>query len=105
MMGRVKELYPLAPGYKELTTSRDAAVAIAGRAETLRTKVLACLKEAKPGYGFTADEIASFLDTSVLSIRPRFSELLKLEKIERTGERRANASGAKAQVWRVKVTS
>src|SRR6202035_3462196 len=102
MMGRIKESYPLAPGYRELTTSRDAAKFVSDRTGLLRDSVLTMLRLNGP---MTADETAHMLHETVLTIRPRFSELLKLEKIERTGERRANASGAKAAVWRVKIPS
>jgi len=48
---------------------------------------------------FTADEIAIKLGKSVLSIRPRVSELARDGLIRKTGERRANASGIRAIVW------
>ncbi|HBF53326.1 MAG: hypothetical protein CL533_04330 [Afipia sp.] len=51
--------------------------------------------------GFTADEIAFHLNLSILSIRPRISELNTLGMIEKTGERRKNESGNSAHVWRV----
>ena len=105
-MGRVKEYYfeeisryPIEPGFKEPTTSREAAKAISGRTGLLRESVLTMLRLIGP---MTADECASRLHETVLAIRPRFSELLKLELIERTGERRVNASGVKAAVWRAK---
>jgi predicted transcriptional regulator len=51
--------------------------------------------------GATADEIADELNRSILSIRPRFSELLRQGLIRDTGVRRGNQSGCSAKVWRV----
>lgn len=48
----------------------------------------------------TTDECASLLEESVLSIRPRFSELRALGQITDTGDRRLNDSGRRAIVWR-----
>jgi hypothetical protein len=103
-MGRVKESYPFAPGYRELTTSRDAAKFVADRADILRDRVLTAIRNAGPA-GLTADQCASRIGETVLAVRPRVTELKWAGKIETTGERRANASGAKAAVWRVKVAS
>ena len=52
--------------------------------------------------GLTADEIASRLTQSVLSIRPRVSELKEMGEIEKNGLRRPNVSGMKAAAWRIK---
>jgi hypothetical protein len=49
--------------------------------------------------GFTADEIAARLGESILTIRPRITELNKLCKIKDTGVRRPNSSGRNAIVW------
>jgi hypothetical protein len=49
----------------------------------------------------TADEAAAKLGESVLSIRPRISELRARGLIAPTGERRRNASGMRAMVWGV----
>ena len=49
----------------------------------------------------TADGVADNLALSCLSIRPRLSELRRLGRIVPTGERRANASGKLATVWRL----
>lgn len=83
------------PGYKEGTTSRDAALAVAGRAETLREKSLDALRK----MPLTADEVAMLLDESVLTIRPRLTELRKAGLIARTGDRRQNNSGKFAHVF------
>lgn len=90
--------YPEAPGFKEQDTSRKAADSVADTAPLLRQRCLDLLR-AHPG-GLTADEAADRLNLSILSVRPRFTELLKQSKITDTGERRRNASGRSAKVWR-----
>jgi hypothetical protein len=68
------------------------------RTERLRALVLGVL--AATPCGLTADEIAAKLDESVLAVRPRVSELFHARLIEKTGERRPNASGLNAHVWK-----
>jgi hypothetical protein len=51
--------------------------------------------------GATADEIAAALNRSILTIRPRVSELNRMGKIADSGVRRKNASGRNAIVWRI----
>jgi hypothetical protein len=95
--------YPNFPGSKEranLSPSREAARAVAGHANTVRANVLRFLHENHP-TAFRADEIAKRLDLSILTVRPRVSELAAAQLIERTGERGKNASGMSA-MWRVK---
>ncbi len=88
--------YPSSPGFKSPGPSQEAGEAIAGRAAILRED---CARALSTGP-MTADECARRLDESVLSIRPRFSELLRANRIEDTGERRKNTSGRNATVWR-----
>lgn len=90
--------YPEAPGFKDRDTSRKAAESVAGTAPHLRRVVLDLLK--RHPLGLTADEAAAKLEQSVLSVRPRFTELLRDGLIDDTGERRKNASGRSAKVWR-----
>jgi len=92
--------YPRRAGFKEPTTSRDAAQRIErkGRAASLRSAVLGAFELDWTG---TADELAHRLGESVLAIRPRVTELHKQGKLETTGERRKNESGASAHVWRL----
>lgn len=96
--------YPNSPGYKTEGTSEQAAGEMKETAKTLRAKVLAAMNEIRQvtKTGWTADEMAKFLGYSILSIRPRFSELLKQEQIEDSGLRRSNESGKSAVVWRIK---
>ena len=91
--------YPLFAGFKEPTTSRDAAQKIeaSGRATTLRERVVEFFAAGRTG---TADEVALWLDESPLSIRPRVTELYLLRLIERTGERRKSSVGRPSHVYR-----
>lgn len=94
--------YPDVPGHRGIDTSIAAAEAVKPRAAILREKCLAYVK--RWGMtGSTADECAAALKESVLAIRPRFSELLRANRIEDTGTRRKNESGRSAIVWRVKA--
>jgi predicted ArsR family transcriptional regulator len=103
-MSRMSELiYPDSPGFKVSGPSQDAAKSVAGSAAKLRASVLAAIAEC-PG-GATADEIAAQLNMSVLSVRPRVSELNRNGEIEQTGARRRNASGMTATVWRISKDS
>lgn len=94
-----KPTYPDRPGYKQHTTSKDAADAMEPRAPGLRDRALAALRAAGAS-GLTPDEVAERMGCTVLAIRPRITELKLAELIVKTGERRANISGAKADVWR-----
>lgn len=94
MAGR---LYPSEPGHKGTDTSAAAAQHVKPDASILRTKVLGVLV-AHPS-GLTADEVAARLDESILSIRPRVSELHARELVTDSGRRRLNGSGRSAVVW------
>jgi hypothetical protein len=54
---------------------------------------------------FSADLIAAALDESILTVRPRVSELRRSNLVEPTAERRKNKSGMSAQRWRAKVAA
>jgi predicted ArsR family transcriptional regulator len=99
-LSRMSELiYPDAPGFKVSGPSQEAAETIGSTASKMRAAVLAQLAR-YPG-GATADEIAKELHLSVLSVRPRVSELNRTGKIKQTGARRKNESGMTATVWRI----
>ena len=91
---------PRMPGYKERTTSREAALRIAGEAHTMRGEVLQAFRDVWPA-GLTADEAAAMVGRSVLAIRPRISEIKDAGQIEATESRRKNASGMSARVWKL----
>lgn len=94
--------YPTSPGFKSRGTSSLAARRIAPHAAALRERVFAFLKANYPA-AFTADEVADRLGVSILSVRPRMSELRRSDMIEPTEERRVNASGMMAHCWRAIV--
>jgi len=89
--------YPYLPGFQDTDTSKAAADSVAPNAHTLRDDALQVLKVGPR----TADEVAAVMGKSNLSIRPRITELVLQGRIFDTGERRRNASGKSAIVWRV----
>ena len=89
--------YPDVPGFKRHGTSEEAAAEVAQEASELQLACFACLKIAPS----TADEVAAQLGRSVLAIRPRISELVAKDWVVETPQRRLNASGKWAAVWRV----
>lgn len=89
------------PGFKEPTTSKEAAEKIASSVAVLRQRSFDTIKASGP---MTADEVAAALGKDWRSIRPRVSELATMGKIEATGERRLNDTGMSATVWRIKET-
>jgi predicted ArsR family transcriptional regulator len=90
--------YPTLPGFKARETSRSAAADMAPRGPRLRQLCLDALRLYGP---LTADECADHLHIDKLSIRPRFSELAACNRIVETDQRRQNASGKSAVVWRL----
>lgn len=92
------EAYPEIAGFKEQTTSRDAAAGIerSGRAETLRRKVLDLMER---GFRGTSEDISEALGEQFLAIRPRISELKAQSLLVQTGERRQMKTGGVGHVW------
>lgn len=91
--------YPNAPGFKQAGTSKAAAESMKPSAATLRAEVYEFMRGLSDGL--TADECAEYMGgASVLSIRPRFSELRAMGLIVDTGWRRLNKSGRRAVVWK-----
>jgi hypothetical protein len=90
--------YPGKAGFKEPTTSRDAAEKISLVARTLRDQVLLTLRNHFPN-GLTADEVAAKIGKTEFSIRPRLSELRAAGEIVPTTLTRPNKSGIQARVW------
>lgn len=91
--------YPDRAGFKEQTTSKDAADAIeaSGRAAWLRDATLAIYQS---GFIGTADEAAHAIGVGILSVRPRITEWKNKGFLERTGERRAMDGGKPGHVLR-----
>lgn len=92
--------YPAGAGFKEPTTSREAAEKINATLNERQLEVVLALDAAGPN-GKTADEVAAVIGRDVLAVRPRLSELRAMRRIVPTGERRANKSRMKAKVWRL----
>jgi len=88
--------YPEAPGAQDRETSQAAADFIAPTAPQLRARALAIVERSNV---LTADEVAGRLGLSILSIRPRLTELSRLGKVRDGGTRRKNKSGRNAIVW------
>jgi len=97
-------VYPETPGYKEETTSKDAAKAIGLNASRMREDLLTLYRAAWP-EGMTADEAAAKLGRSVFAVRPRITELRRLgdispsiDPLNKKPFRRPNSSGMMATV-------
>lgn len=93
-----RQRYPDAPGFKAPGTSQAAAESMASSAPRLRRMCLQHI-ENMGEIGATPDETAAALGLSVLSVRPRFTELAGSGAIRPTGATRKNASGRSAKVW------
>lgn len=94
--GLVEACYPESAGWKATDTSHEAAVTT--DAATVRHLVVRWLRTHGP---HTADETAAGLGLSLLTVRPRLSELRALDLVDDSGDRRLNVSGKRAIVWRV----
>jgi hypothetical protein len=90
-----------APYQAHSGTSREAASAIKGKSARLREQVLDELRR-KPA---TDEELATVLNLSGNTARPRRVELVEIGIVEDSGERRKTASGRNAVVWRVKESA
>jgi hypothetical protein len=89
--------YPDHPGARETGgASEAAAIKIAGKAATLRTRCVAAFNRLGPS---TADEIATAIEETAFAVRPRITELYRAGTIEKTDARRLNESGLAATVW------
>ena len=88
--------YPHIPAIGKTDTSAAAAPSLP-LAKRLQRRVLFALSHGPA----TADEVAARMKESVLAIRPRFTELSRAWRIADTGERRKNASGRNAIVWKL----
>ena len=100
---KTEQSYPFLAGHKQVDTSIEAAEAIKEGLETIRNKVFNVIAN-KGNFGATADEVAELLNYSPFTVRPRVTELFKLNKIERVGKRK-NLSNKAAYVYVVKNQS
>ena len=91
-------VYPDAPGHRNVDTSIAAADALAPKLGRLQRMAEVAIREAGL-YGVTADELAARLDLDRYSIQPRTSELRRKGLIRDSGLRRPNATGKQAIVW------
>ena len=83
--------------FDQPSTSREALESI----DAARLRRLVYREYVMVGpQGLTPDEVAARLHRSVLTIRPRCTELRQQGMLVRTGERRKNRSGLKANVLR-----
>ena len=82
--------YPENPGHQHSDTSLKAAEAVSGKAAVLRDHCLSYLREFGPR---TADEVAAMMGESLLTIRPRITELRRMGKVRDTGVRRPSSTG------------
>ena len=91
LFGSGIEKYPHGPGFKKTATSKAAANSIAVYATTKRHHVPIEFVAAGR-QGLTPDTCAKALNLSVLTVRPRCTELLAAGLLIPTGERRQNES-------------
>ena len=102
-MGRYSDTmlspYGGTPGWKEPTTSREAAEAIAPSAEILRERIYRAIKDAG-AIGKTADEAGQEIGVSPFSSRPRVTELRAMGRIKPgLNKRRPSSTGRSSTVW------
>lgn len=90
--------YPHAPGHRGVDTSRKAAEEIAPKQSRLQAMVLSAVRAAG-ARGLTPDEAAATLDLSILTVRPRFTELKLKGLIRDSGQRRLNGNFKSAIAW------
>ena len=83
------------PGHKVAGPSQDAATKIAPRSARLRRVVLDLYMRVGP---MSADEYADRIGQSILSIRPRVSELVRAGELEDAGRRGRNGRGSSVTV-------
>lgn len=91
-------IYPTAPGHRGVSTSIEAADAMAPVSGRLRQIARRSIMEAGAS-GLTTDELAKVTGFERSSIQPRTSELKLLHLIKDSGLRRRNANGKRAIVW------
>ena len=91
-------VYPDAPGHRNVDTSIAAADALAPKLGRLQRMAAATIRDAGPS-GLTADELAARLGMDRWSIQPRTTELKRKGIVRDSGQRRPNATDKQAIVW------
>ena len=91
-------VYPDAPGHRNVDTSIAAADALAPKLGRLQRMAAATILDAGPS-GLTADELAARLGMDRWSIQPRTTELKRKGIVRDSGQRRPNATDKQAIVW------
>lgn len=86
--------YPTTPGHQATDTSQEAAPELESAA-IIRLRVLREFEDHGP---MTADECATRMGLSILTVRPRCTELKITRRLADTGKRRTNQSGKSASV-------
>lgn len=89
--------YPDQPGFQNTDTSKAAAESVKSKAPALRKQVLEAL--CNHVFGATPDTIANELNESILSIRPRITELKLKGLIEDSGRRGKTDMGKASIIW------
>lgn len=83
---QIDEKYPETPGYKEHTTSKEAAIRVRESANIVRGKLIGLYSS---GFVGTADEASKELfgedDKALFTVRPRATELRAQGVLRRTG--------------------
>lgn len=90
--------YPQSPGFRDTDTSRQAAVAVAGKQSSLKAAVFTAICNAGD-RGATANEIAVATKIDLNTVRPRLTELSIGLKIKDSGMRRKSARGHNSIAW------
>jgi hypothetical protein len=88
----------LPPFQSHSDTSREAAVSIIGRADTLRRQVYEAIFRAGP-HGMTDEELQIDLAMNPSTERPRRVELVEGKAVKDSQRRRHTSSGRLAVVW------
>lgn len=90
-------------GWKGQPTSREAAEKAAPGAAMIRDQIISMMRA--NSRAMSADEIAEALGLSILSVRPRVSELARAGKLVNSGQRAINRSGNTAARWKLTATA
>ena len=88
--------YPYTPGYQATDTSKAAAHRFDLKINDMHESVLEALRGT---HGMTSDEVATKIGESILTIRPRVTELKRMGLVVDTGSRRKNVSCRSAIVY------